>query len=266
VLERPQETSNRFFRERDWLAYIAVQDYPPEHWNEAHISNNFRGFCKLLEIDPACLTGYDYSPLRLLVTVHHRLDIPSELWVEADGSPLGGSVMQIMPIRVWPRINQLDDEGGLIPFFGPPPPPPHRTPLAFSLPASPGHRSPPPPPTSRPLLTTLPSWLRRRTHCHHQLLLTFSTSPLCSRAPKTPLLQLPLLRLRLHARPHHQLPLLLQPNASLSLRFSNSPTAGGPPGTRLVAMVYHSVRAHVLQLWTRGNMSRWQTRQHSAQL
>jgi hypothetical protein len=29
VLERPQETSNRFFRERDWLAYIAVQDYPP---------------------------------------------------------------------------------------------------------------------------------------------------------------------------------------------------------------------------------------------
>jgi hypothetical protein len=122
------------------------------------------------------------------------------------------------------------------------------------------------PPPSRPLLTTLPSWLRRRTHCHHQLLLTFSTSPLCSRAPKTPLLQLPLLRLRLHARPHHQLPLLLQPNASLSLRFSNSPTAGGPPGTRLVAMVYHSVRAHVLQLWTMGNMSRWQTRQHSAQL
>jgi len=30
-LERQEETSNRFFREPEWLAYIAVVDYPPEH-------------------------------------------------------------------------------------------------------------------------------------------------------------------------------------------------------------------------------------------
>ena len=36
-LERPQETSNRFFREAEWLAYVAVVDYPPKHWEPAHI-------------------------------------------------------------------------------------------------------------------------------------------------------------------------------------------------------------------------------------
>ena len=121
-LERPEETSNRFFREPEWLAYIAVVDNPPEHWQPTHIRRSMAGFGTVVEIDPACLTGYDFSPLRLVVAVHSRLDIPSELWVDADDGNLGGSIAQILPIRIWPRHLQLNQLGGLIPFFEPPPP------------------------------------------------------------------------------------------------------------------------------------------------
>jgi hypothetical protein len=120
-LERPQETPNRFFRSPSWLAQVAVTDYPPEHWNAEHIRRSFSGFCNVVEIDPACLTCFDYSPLRLVLEVNHRLEIPSELWVDADDLVLGGSIVSIMPVRVWPRVNQLGEDGNLIPVFEPPP-------------------------------------------------------------------------------------------------------------------------------------------------
>ncbi|CAO2194895.1 unnamed protein product [Urochloa humidicola] len=126
TLERPQETSNRFFRTPDWLAYVAVVDYPPEHWELEHIKNSFRGFCNVVEVDPACLTGFDYSPLRLVIEVIHRLEIPSEVWVDAEESELGGSIVQILPIRIWPRTNQVGPDGQLIPFFPPAPIPPNQ--------------------------------------------------------------------------------------------------------------------------------------------
>ncbi|CAO2153323.1 unnamed protein product [Urochloa humidicola] len=153
-LERPQETSNRFFRTPDWLVYVAVVDYPPEHWDDVdHIKRSFCGFCNVVEIDPACLTGFDYSPLRLVLEVTHRLEIPSEVWVDADDGVLGGSIVQIMPIRVWPRANQLGPDGQLIPFFPPaplqqhqPPPPPFGL-AGAALPAPPvdlpAHQPPP---------------------------------------------------------------------------------------------------------------------------
>jgi hypothetical protein len=100
---------------------VAVTDYPPEHWNAEHIRRSFSVFCNVVEIDPACLTCFDYSPLRLVLEVNHRLEIPSELWVDADDLVLGGSIESIMPVRVWPRVNQLGEDGNLIPVFEPPP-------------------------------------------------------------------------------------------------------------------------------------------------
>nr|TKW37042.1 hypothetical protein SEVIR_1G021600v2 [Setaria viridis] len=114
-LERPQETSNRFFRVPDWLAYVAVTDYPPEHWDEDHIRRSLSGFCNVMGINPTCLTGFDFSPLRLVIKVNHRLEIPSELWVDADDMILGGSIASIMPIRIWPRAEQV----GVAELFSP---------------------------------------------------------------------------------------------------------------------------------------------------
>ncbi|CAN6218602.1 unnamed protein product [Urochloa humidicola] len=99
-----------------------------------------------------CLTGFDYSPLRLVLEVTHRLEIPSEVWVDADDDELGGSIVQIMPIRVWPRANQLGPDGQLIPFFPPAPQQQHQLPpqplgLAGAVlpppPAHPAHQPPP---------------------------------------------------------------------------------------------------------------------------
>jgi hypothetical protein len=96
---------------------------PPKHWHEEHILRSFSSFCDIVEIDPACLTSFDYSSLRLVLAVQHRLEIPSELWVDADDPILGGCIVSIMPIRVWPRADQLDEDGNLVPVIGLPPSP-----------------------------------------------------------------------------------------------------------------------------------------------
>jgi hypothetical protein len=120
-LERPQETPNRFFRTLGWLAQVSVTDYPPKHWDSEHIKQSFKGFCNIVEIDTVCLTTFDYSLLRLILVVNHRLEIPSELWVDADNLVLSGSIISIMSVRVRPRANQLDEDGNLIPVFSPSP-------------------------------------------------------------------------------------------------------------------------------------------------
>lgn len=56
TLERPGETSNPFFRQPQWLAYVMVADYPLEHWDEDRIKHTMAGFCDVLEIAPTCLT------------------------------------------------------------------------------------------------------------------------------------------------------------------------------------------------------------------
>ncbi|KAJ1262203.1 hypothetical protein BS78_09G088700 [Paspalum vaginatum] len=132
--EHPKETSNRFFTEPQWLALVAITDYPPEHWYEDTIRRSFGAGAEVLKIDPMCLTRYDYSPLRVLLEVNHYLDVPSEIWVsERQGHQREGSVAQVMPVRVWPRAEQLGSDGNLLPFFppptaaSPPPPLPHPT-------------------------------------------------------------------------------------------------------------------------------------------
>jgi hypothetical protein len=73
--------------------------YPPEHSDEELIKRSFSGFCNVAEIDPTCLTSFDYWPLRLVLEVNHRPEIPYELWVDAEDLVLGGSIVSIMPIR-----------------------------------------------------------------------------------------------------------------------------------------------------------------------
>ena len=119
ILQKPEDTSNRFFRIPTWLAFVFVIDFPPEHWYANKIRECFSGFAEVAEIDPVCLSGDNFGPLRLLLEVNDRLEIPSEL-----GVGRAGSVVKILPIRVWwPRQFQLDAQGNLASFFGPPPPP-----------------------------------------------------------------------------------------------------------------------------------------------
>lgn len=123
-LQRQDETANRFFRVLTWLAFVAVVDFPLEHWYEEKIKDCFRAFSELAEIDPECLTGEHFGTLRLLLEVNDRLELPFELRISARcGVGRDGAVAKILPIKIWPREYQLDSRGRLASFFGPPAPP-----------------------------------------------------------------------------------------------------------------------------------------------
>lgn len=124
ILQKPEETSNRFFRIPTWLAFVAVSDFPNEHWYEPKIKECFKGFSEVAEINPECLTGENFASLRLLLVVNDRLEIPFEMRISSrHGVGRDGAVAKIAPIRVWPREYQLDSQGNLARFFGPPAPP-----------------------------------------------------------------------------------------------------------------------------------------------
>ena len=107
-----------------WLAFVFVIGFPNELWFEERIKDCFRGFAEVAEIDPVCLSGENFGPLRLLLEVNDRLDIPRELRISyRRGVGRLGAVATVHPIRVWPREFQLDSRGNLATFFGPPAPP-----------------------------------------------------------------------------------------------------------------------------------------------
>lgn len=75
----------------------------------------------MAEVDPECLTGDNFGPLRLLLEVNDRLEIPREVHISSKlGAGRLGAVARIASIRVWPREYQLDSRGNLARFFGPP--------------------------------------------------------------------------------------------------------------------------------------------------
>nr|XP_034570764.1 extensin-like [Setaria viridis] len=114
TLERAEETDDRFVREPEWLAHVAIWNLPPEHWS---------------------------------VEQHPRL--PSRLGVHTPSSR--GVVLRLGSLAFWPREQQLDEAGDWNPFFGPtppPPPPPHNNGLPPTLP--PTNPAPPPPPAAHP--------------------------------------------------------------------------------------------------------------------
>jgi len=95
---------NRFFCVPVWLAYVFVIDFPIEHWYEEKIKECFRGIAEVAEIDPECLTGDDFGPLRLLLDVNDQCEIPRELRISCKvGVSRFGAVAKILPCRVWPR-------------------------------------------------------------------------------------------------------------------------------------------------------------------
>ncbi|KAL5664942.1 hypothetical protein ACJX0J_025050, partial [Zea mays] len=137
-LECPEETDNRFFRQPQWLAFAMIVDFPTEHWSEASIRRCFGACCEVAEVDPRCLTGDNFGPIRVLLELNHYLDLPSEIWVTTmDGVSRGGCIAQVLPLRVWPRADQLGPDGRLRRFFqhmSPPPAPPMLSEVPAALP------------------------------------------------------------------------------------------------------------------------------------
>lgn len=66
-LERCEESSNRFFKKPEWLAYLSVKEFPPEQWFEETIKKAFTYFGTVVEIDHRNLNHTDFSSLRITV-------------------------------------------------------------------------------------------------------------------------------------------------------------------------------------------------------
>lgn len=58
-----EDTSSpaRFFRRPEVLALTAVSNFPVELWTERFIKMAFCPYGHVVEVDPTCLRGYDYS-------------------------------------------------------------------------------------------------------------------------------------------------------------------------------------------------------------
>ncbi|TVU21831.1 hypothetical protein EJB05_31499, partial [Eragrostis curvula] len=127
TLERSVDTENRFHRAQCWLAYLAILDFSLEHWFPANIEAAVCKFGTLMEIDPTCISGFDFSSVRVVVELEHEGPVPSDLWLRSPGG--AGILARVNTMRVWPRAAQFDGEGLYVPFF----PPPHRLPRSTAL-------------------------------------------------------------------------------------------------------------------------------------
>jgi hypothetical protein len=171
-------------RHADQLVALSIQNFPLTHWGDHYIRQAFQGFGTVIEVDWRCLSGFDYSSVRVVIRVDEVTSVPEDLWVK-DVSTGAFDVCAVQLICAWPKLESFDDYGNYTHFFGAPlsplppcaalPPPLH---CAFHLPylLPPSANMPPG-----------PSHLHKPTH--HQmhttyalscLLLSYSLKPLSS--------------------------------------------------------------------------------------
>ncbi|RCV31712.1 hypothetical protein SETIT_6G200100v2 [Setaria italica] len=106
TLERAEETDDRFVREPEWLAHVAIWNLPPEHWSVEQVRDILRCIGTLVEVDPFCSPGFDRSCMRVVIELQHP-HLPSRLGVH---TPSGrGVVLRLGGLTFWPREQQFDE-------------------------------------------------------------------------------------------------------------------------------------------------------------
>jgi hypothetical protein len=141
------ETNNRFRFDHSEIAALSIDDFPMEHWFPYHIFHSAAPFANPCEIDPICLTGFDYSTVLLTVKSRGSNDIPHALAVL--GFSGSGTISPISIIHALP----LPD-----PALGAQPPSPHDSEegsngsddILADFPQPPFHGSHIPPPNADP--------------------------------------------------------------------------------------------------------------------
>jgi hypothetical protein len=79
VLERHDHVT--VSRHADVMVALSVQDFPLSHWNARYIRQAFQGFGSVVEIDWRCVSGSDFSSVRVVAQVDEIACVPGELWV-----------------------------------------------------------------------------------------------------------------------------------------------------------------------------------------
>jgi hypothetical protein len=68
-------------RHAELMVALSVQEFPLSHWNDHFIRQAFQGFGSVVEVNWRCLSGYDYSSVRVVVQVEDVACVPGDLWV-----------------------------------------------------------------------------------------------------------------------------------------------------------------------------------------
>ncbi|KAF7107623.1 hypothetical protein CFC21_108227 [Triticum aestivum] len=114
----------------DYLVHINLHNYPKEERTEKDIHSNCSSIGHVVEIDPACFTAPDLSPLGLVVQLKHPREIARELRIQYVGWYGSGQVCPrevartIMPVeivKVWDLSRSNDGNGGYVSPFKPSP-------------------------------------------------------------------------------------------------------------------------------------------------
>ncbi|RLN17766.1 hypothetical protein C2845_PM02G02700 [Panicum miliaceum] len=118
-LVREGETSDLQRVNLDTLAHVALRGYPREQRSVEDICSNCCSFGHLLEVDPACFTAPNLSPVRAVVRTEHAREIPRQVRIRWPG----GAFRHVVPVqilRVWDRSESTDAANGeYVPIYGP---------------------------------------------------------------------------------------------------------------------------------------------------
>lgn len=106
MLERSEESSNRFTTDQTWLIAIKATNFPDKHWTVSGIPAAFAKVGAVVEVGWACLLG-DTSLVHVVVARETPSDIPDDQFVGNPGKGASGRVLgstfHIEVLRVWPR-------------------------------------------------------------------------------------------------------------------------------------------------------------------
>jgi hypothetical protein len=97
VVERHEETDNRFFAFYSIYAEITAEDFPLEHWKEGYVREALSAIGNVCCIDPDYLDEYDFTSMRAVIRLDHAREVPEKLLVRNHSRP--ANIAKIHVIR-----------------------------------------------------------------------------------------------------------------------------------------------------------------------
>jgi hypothetical protein len=118
VLERQEDTPNRFHFEHEEIVSIAIRNYPLEHWNRERMFYAVDPFTNPHSVDHICLQGVDFSVVLMQVKPEDATDISLEEYFK-NHSGLGAYArVSITDIGALDEDSDSDDSGPCSPDPG----------------------------------------------------------------------------------------------------------------------------------------------------
>ncbi|KAM3261503.1 hypothetical protein ACQJBY_052274 [Aegilops geniculata] len=114
-LVREGETSNCSRARNDYIAHVALHDYPVEQRTQKEIGANCGRFGFVREIDPACFAAPDLATVRVVLQLEDPREIPREVRIRYHGGST--SVVPVEIIRLWDHAHSSDAHGQYVPLF-----------------------------------------------------------------------------------------------------------------------------------------------------